>query len=143
MATTPETSSKAEAAYRNIGEVAELLDLPQHVLRFWETKFTVVKPLKRAGGRRFYGPQDIELLTELKNLLYQQGYTIKGVQRLLRGARGVSSALDLARKHRDVAPAPEQPASEGAVDADGEVAFLKEMLGALRGLQADLARLGK
>ena len=77
-------SSKSADAYRTISEVAEELGLPQHVLRFWETRFPQVKPLKRAGGRRFYRPEDVELLRAVKALLYDDGYTIKGVQRMLR-----------------------------------------------------------
>ncbi len=71
-------------AFRTISEVAEDLDLPQHVLRFWETRFSQIKPLKRGGGRRYYRPQDIELIAGIRHLLYDQGYTIKGVQKLLR-----------------------------------------------------------
>jgi len=75
---------KSADAYRTISEVAEDLKLPQHVLRFWETRFPQVKPLKRAGGRRFYRREDVELLRAVKALLYGDGYTIKGVQRMLR-----------------------------------------------------------
>jgi len=75
---------KAPEAFRTISEVAELLDLPQHVLRFWETRFVQLKPLKRGGGRRFYRPADIEFLKALQYLLYEKNYTIKGVQRLLK-----------------------------------------------------------
>lgn len=71
-------------AFRTISEVADELNLPQHVLRFWETRFTQIKPLKRGGGRRYYRPEDIALLKRVGDLLYNQGYTIKGVQRLLR-----------------------------------------------------------
>ena len=77
-------SSKSVDAYRTISEVAEDLGLPQHVLRFWETRFPQIKPLKRAGGRRFYRPEDVELLRAVKTLLYNDGYTIKGVLRMLR-----------------------------------------------------------
>ncbi len=75
---------KSPDAFRTISEVAEDLDLPQHVLRFWETRFTQIKPMKRGGGRRYYRPLDVELLKGIRHLLYDQGYTIKGVQRLLR-----------------------------------------------------------
>ena len=75
---------KAAGAFRTISEVSDELDVPQHVLRFWETRFSQVRPLKRAGGRRYYRPEDIELLRRIRGLLYQQGYTIKGVQKLLR-----------------------------------------------------------
>ena len=79
---------KAPNAFRTISEVADELHIPQHVLRFWETKFTQVKPLKRGGGRRYYRPDDIALLRRISDLLYIQGYTIKGVQRLLREGGG-------------------------------------------------------
>ncbi len=75
---------KAPSAFRTISEVADDLHIPQHVLRFWETKFAQLKPLKRGGGRRYYRPEDIGLLRRISDLLYTQGYTIKGVQRLLR-----------------------------------------------------------
>jgi len=75
---------KAPTAFRTISEVAEDLHIPQHVLRFWETKFPQLKPLKRGGGRRYYRPEDIGLLRRISDLLYTQGYTIKGVERLLR-----------------------------------------------------------
>ena len=76
--------AKSAAAFRTISEVSQDLEVPQHVLRFWETKFTQVRPLKRGGGRRYYRPDDIELLRRIRNLLYSDGYTIKGVQKLLR-----------------------------------------------------------
>ena len=79
---------KAAGAFRTISEVADELHIPQHVLRFWETKFPQVKPLKRGGGRRYYRPDDIALLRRVSDLLYTQGYTIKGVQRLLREGGG-------------------------------------------------------
>ncbi|PHS79114.1 MAG: MerR family transcriptional regulator [Rhodospirillaceae bacterium] len=83
-------SNKSDQAFRTISEVAEFLDLPQHVLRFWETKFRQVSPLKRGGGRRYYRPQDVELLSRIKSLLHTEGYTIKGVQRML-GQGGVKN----------------------------------------------------
>jgi len=75
---------KSPDAFRTISEVAEELDLPQHVLRFWETRFTQIKPMKRGGGRRYYRPQDVDLIKGIRHMLYDQGYTIKGVQKLLR-----------------------------------------------------------
>jgi len=75
---------KSPDAFRTISEVAEQLDLPQHVLRFWETRFVQIKPLKRGGGRRYYRPQDVDLIKGIRHMLYDQGYTIKGVQKLLR-----------------------------------------------------------
>ena len=79
---------KSAAAFRTISEVSTDLDVPQHVLRFWESKFTPVRPLKRGGGRRYYRPEDVDLLRRIRNLLYTDGYTIKGVQRLLREGHG-------------------------------------------------------
>jgi DNA-binding transcriptional MerR regulator len=77
-------SGKSADAFRTISEVADDLEVPQHVLRFWETKFSQVRPLKRGGGRRYYRPADVALLRRIRDLLYAEGYTIKGVQRLLR-----------------------------------------------------------
>ncbi len=78
-------AKKAQDAFRTISEVADKLDVQQHVLRFWETKFSQVKPLKRGGGRRYYRPEDVALLERIHHLLYTEGYTIKGVQKLLKG----------------------------------------------------------
>ena len=75
---------KSATAFRTISEVAIELDLPQHVLRFWETKFTQIRPMKRGGGRRYYRPEDIKLLRRIRDFLYSDGYTIKGVQKLLK-----------------------------------------------------------
>jgi len=75
---------KAPDAFRTISEVADDLDLPQHVLRFWETRFAQIKPMKRGGGRRYYRPEDVALLRLIRELLYDEGYTIKGVQKLMR-----------------------------------------------------------
>ena len=81
---------KSATALRTISEASEALDVPQHVLRFWETKFTQIKPLKRNGGRRFYRPQDLEILAQIKHLLENQGYTIKGAKKAIEDfARGV------------------------------------------------------
>lgn len=81
---TSRRQGKSAAAFRTISEVASDLDIPAHVLRFWESKFAQVKPLKRGGGRRYYRPEDIDLLRGIRELLYTDGYTIKGVQRLLK-----------------------------------------------------------
>jgi DNA-binding transcriptional MerR regulator len=75
---------KSSSAFRTISEVAQDLDVPQHVLRFWETRFTQIRPLKRGGGRRYYRPEDVALLRLIRELLYDEGYTIKGVQKLMR-----------------------------------------------------------
>lgn len=79
---------KSDQAFRTISEVAGELDVAQHVLRFWETKFPQIKPLKRGGGRRYYRPEDLDLLRRIRALLYEEGYTIKGVQKLLRQKGG-------------------------------------------------------
>ena len=88
---------KAPDAFRTISEVADAIDVPQHVLRFWESRFPTIKPLKRGGGRRYYRPEDIQLLRRIRDLLYKDGYTIRGVQKLLREpsrADAVSNDLD-------------------------------------------------
>ncbi|MBB4266995.1 MerR family transcriptional regulator [Roseospira visakhapatnamensis] len=92
---TSRRGGKSDAAFRTISEVATELDVPQHVLRFWETKFSHIRPMKRGGGRRYYRPEDVVLLTTIRDLLYREGYTIKGVQKLLRdnGAKAVVNAL--------------------------------------------------
>ena len=99
---------KAPNAFRTISEVADDLHIPQHVLRFWETKFAQVRPLKRGGGRRYYRPDDIALLRRISDLLYIQGYTIKGVQRLLREGGG--------RLSDDIPP----PSAEERAEAEAE-----------------------
>ncbi|BAE51160.1 MerR family transcriptional regulator [Paramagnetospirillum magneticum] len=98
---TGRRNGKSEAAFRTISEVADELDVPQHVLRFWEGKFPQVKPLKRGGGRRYYRPDDVALLRRIRDLLYAEGYTIKGVQKLLKEGGGSKDV---------VAPAPPRAA---------------------------------
>ena len=129
---------KAPTAFRTISEVADELHIPQHVLRFWETKFPQVRPLKRGGGRRYYRPDDIALLRRISDLLYIQGYTIRGVQRLLREGGG--------RLSDDIPPAPASERAEAeaerARDPEAEPApdpavalreALRRTLGALEG----------
>jgi len=90
-------ANKRAAVFRTIGEVAEDLDLPAHVLRFWESKFPQLKPLKRGGGRRYYRPEDIALLAHIRQCLYQEGYTIRGVQKLLSdGVLGAAGTAEIA-----------------------------------------------
>ncbi len=131
------SAAKSASAFRTISEVAEQLDVPQHVLRFWETKFSTVRPLKRGGGRRYYRPEDIDLIRQIRNLLYADGYTIKGVQRLMRegqlkmvaaqvSAKGAKSAAP-ARNVRNARPA------DGREDGDlqaliTELSELRDML---------------
>jgi DNA-binding transcriptional MerR regulator len=86
---------KAPDAFRTISEVADDLDIPQHVLRFWETRFAQIKPMKRSGGRRYYRPDDVDLLRGIRRLLYGEGYTIRGVQRILK-EHGIKSVQGLA-----------------------------------------------
>ena len=111
-----QSAAKAPDAFRTISEVAEDLDLPQHVLRFWETRFTQIKPLKRGGGRRYYRPQDVELLRGIRHLLYGEGYTIRGVQRLLReqGLRFVIAASHGAIETSIVADDDQEPGGAAA-----------------------------
>jgi DNA-binding transcriptional MerR regulator len=87
---------KAPDAFRTISEVADDLDIPQHVLRFWETRFAQIKPMKRSGGRRYYRPDDVDLLRGIRRLLYGEGYTIRGVQRILKehGVKSVQGLVD-------------------------------------------------
>jgi DNA-binding transcriptional MerR regulator len=94
-APAPDGPAKGPEAFRTISEVAEELQLPQHVLRFWESRFPQIKPIKRGGGRRYYRPGDVDLLRGVKQLLYGEGYTIRGVQRILReqGGRRNASAV--------------------------------------------------
>lgn len=97
---------KSAAAFRTISEVATELSVPSHVLRFWETKFTQIRPMKRGGGRRYYRPEDIVLLQQIRSLLYDDGYTIKGVQKLLRDGNQKKireQAAPVAKKSRPVA----------------------------------------
>ncbi len=99
-------AKKSADAFRTISEVSEALDTPAHVLRFWESKFSQIKPVKRAGGRRYYRPDDIDLLSGIKMLLHEQGMTIKGAQKLLRekGIKHVAALAPLSRGEEDPAP---------------------------------------
>lgn len=101
--------NKSPDAFRTISEVADDLELPQHVLRFWETKFNQIKPMKRGGGRRYYRPDDIDLLRGIKSLLYDEGYTIRGVQRLLK-EQGNKFAMEQGRIEDGGSEASFQPA---------------------------------
>ncbi|MGH6856360.1 MAG: MerR family transcriptional regulator [Methylocella sp.] len=116
---------KSADAFRTISEVAGELDLPQHVLRFWETRFPQIKPLKRAGGRRYYRPRDIEVLRAIKHLLYGQGYTIKGVHRVLKeqGVGAFAAVKDAANEGRSELSFPvalELPLLQGSPPRQGE-----------------------
>jgi DNA-binding transcriptional MerR regulator len=148
---------KSAGAFRTISEVATDLDVPQHVLRFWETKFSQIRPLKRGGGRRYYRPEDVELLRAIRALLYGDGYTIKGVQKLLRDG-GLKPGRPSAEPHaapgqapRAVEPAgkPQSAAPSIATTAkvlrssgldDDTKAALKALLEELSGLRALLRK---
>ena len=125
---------KSATAFRTISEVAKQLDVPPHVLRFWESKFTQVKPLKRGGGRRYYRPEDIDLLRGIRELLYTEGYTIKGVQKLLRegGIKNLVAGGATARPHDPVAA---KPADNAPSDHGGDQSELLEVLAELESLR--------
>jgi DNA-binding transcriptional MerR regulator len=116
---------KSPDAFRTISEVADDLDLPQHVLRFWETRFTQIKPMKRGGGRRYYRPEDVDLLKGIRHLLYDHGYTIKGVQKLLKlnGNRFVAAIAsgDLATVEALAAASHEEPAPPKAGSDEDQI----------------------
>ena len=126
---------KSAAAFRTISEVAGELDVPPHVLRFWETKFSQVKPLKRGGGRRYYRPEDVALLRRIRELLYGEGYTIKGVQRLLRD--GLVKPAGVTESAPDGPP----PTAGGAnlSEAPTTAAALRTILQDLRRMRGELA----
>jgi DNA-binding transcriptional MerR regulator len=110
--------NKAPEAFRTISEVADGLDVPQHVLRFWETRFTQIRPMKRGGGRRYYRPNDVDLLNGIRQLLYGEGYTIRGVQRILRD-HGVAHVTAIGRG--EIRAEPEaQAAREAEPEAKAE-----------------------
>lgn len=136
-------NGKSAAAFRTISEVADDLEVPPHVLRFWETKFNQVRPLKRGGGRRYYRPEDVALLQRIRELLYREGYTIKGVQKLLRdGAVRMPTAGETARAAQAATPVKGgTAASMPAVEATGDVrSELRLMLEELKDLQRQLSR---
>lgn len=121
--------SKSAEAFRTISEVAEELDVPKHVLRFWEQKFPQIKPMKRGGGRRYYRPEDLELLRGIRHLLHREGYTIRGVQKILRtqGVDGVKrSGLDGAAAQKPLAKeeAPQAPAKRARAKSRAEPAII-------------------
>ena len=113
---------KSPDAFRTISEAAEELDLPQHVLRFWETRFATIKPLKRGGGRRYYRPEDVLLLKGIRHLLYDQGFTIKGVQRILKdqGSRYVVGIGEGKPVDAVTAPAEQAPPRAALAAPDAE-----------------------
>ena len=118
---------KSAEAFRTISEAARELELPQHVLRFWETKFPHIRPLKRGGGRRYYRPEDLLLLRRIRDLLYDEGYTIKGAQKLLRRNDGKKSANDDDDSQREGIVLDKRQQSELA-DVLGELEELRDLL---------------
>lgn len=133
-------AKKATGAFRTISEVADELGVQQHVLRFWETKFSQIRPLKRGGGRRYYRPEDVELLKRIYELLYTEGYTIKGVQKLMR-QQGKNSVLAAGRgsaPEGEAASAPgsvQPPAPGKEALSPRQRAILESMLGELKDLR--------
>lgn len=132
--------SKSQQAFRTISEVSSELDVPAHVLRFWETKFPQIKPMKRGGGRRYYRPEDISLLKGVREMLHVDGYSIKGVQKALR-EQGVRAIAD--RPAGDATPIGADAAKPDATAAgpaitDAERKELKAVLDALVALRAEL-----
>lgn len=129
-------TDKAQDAYRTISEAAGELDLPAHVLRFWESRFSQIKPVKRAGGRRLYRPGDIQLLRGIRTLLYDQGYTIKGAQKFLR-EHGVAAVAALADGGAGVAiPAKPSQLANRYVPAANKATEGKELASAVTRLEA-------
>ncbi len=121
-------SGKSSEAYRTISEVSEEIAVPQHVLRFWETKFPAIKPLKRGGNRRYYRPEDVALVRAVNRLLYTEGYTIRGVQKLLkdRGVRAVVSGDTPAAAPQEIeAPSYSVPPIETPTFAPAQLAALR------------------
>lgn len=114
VAEFPAKAAKSPEAFRTISEVSVELDVPQHVLRFWESRFSQIKPTKRAGGRRYYRPEDVDLLRGIRSLLYSDGYTIKGVQKLLR-EKGSRFVADIGRESLRPAPVAQRPKKEGTL----------------------------
>lgn len=112
------SNEKSAAAFRTISEVGREIDVPQHVLRFWESKFSQIRPLKRGGGRRYYRPEDVALLRRIRELLYTDGYTIKGVQKLFRET-GLKAVLDGGESEKDRVGAGPAATASSVTGSDG------------------------
>ncbi|MDE0051847.1 MAG: MerR family transcriptional regulator [Rhodospirillales bacterium] len=119
---------KSPDAFRTIGEVSEALAVPQHVLRFWETKFPQIRPLKRGGGRRYYRPEDVALLRHIRHLLHAEGYTVRGVQKLLRERATRPAAVPEAPERIDVRGPLDAEARARASRVLDELCTLRDML---------------
>jgi DNA-binding transcriptional MerR regulator len=134
-----EKSRKAPSAFRTISEVADDLNVQQHVLRFWETKFSQVRPLKRGGGRRYYRPEDVDILKTIHHLLYTQGYTIKGVQKLFR-EQGKNKVVEKTPPEARNQNVPSQaPAKAASGLTDRQRSALQSLAGELKELRAMIA----
>jgi DNA-binding transcriptional MerR regulator len=148
----PRRAEKSATAFRTISEVADDLEVPQHVLRFWETKFPQIRPMKRGGGRRYYRPEDVDLLRAIRDLLYEQGYTIKGVQKLMRegglkiGDEPVAVPADAVEDKAapETAPTARKTASEELplfrASDDKQLREIRAIAGELAGLRDRLRR---
>lgn len=136
--------TKGPQAFRTISEAADELGVPQHVLRFWETKFSFIRPMKRAGGRRFYRPQDLQVLRGVRTLLHDDGYTIKGVQRLHK-EQGVQRVLAAAHEEAGSPDVSEPPSSlaEALASAPLDAVSEQRLHEALQALEAAKARLSR
>lgn len=122
-------TEKSAQAFRTISEVSEELDVPQHVLRFWETRFPQVKPLKRGGNRRYYRPEDIDLLRAISHLHYVDGYTLKGVQKLLRDNGPKTLVADFLARDGAAQSAIDAPPSNSALqDAIEELKAIRTLI---------------
>jgi len=123
-------TGKSPDAYRTIGEASDAIGVPQHVLRFWETRFSQVRPIKRAGNRRYYRPGDIALLKRIRQLLHEEGYSIRGVQKLLRaeGAKAVIAGFVPARSETSVATGEQSADDPELRDILGELVRIRNML---------------
>ena len=131
-----DSSGKSPEAYRTIGEVSEMLGVAQHVLRFWESRFSQIKPVKRAGNRRYYRPDDIALIRRIRELLHDEGYSIRGVQKLLRSSGVKAVVAGEGSGAPAVSPPPAQaaaaPASPGGDASGPDRAAMRELLGELK-----------
>ena len=146
--TNERNGGKSRNAFRTISEVAAALDVPQHVLRFWETKFSQVKPMKRGGNRRYYRPEDMQLLSAIRHFLYTDGYTIKGVQKLLR-EKSAKGLIESWHEEEDDSPAASSAPAEStggngslggtpAKQAASEAKLLKAVLDELKLLRRSI-----
>jgi DNA-binding transcriptional MerR regulator len=142
------TTDKAPDAFRTISEAADDLDLPQHVLRFWETRFSQIKPLKRGGGRRYYRPDDIDFLRGLKHLLHAERYTIKGVQKIIKeqgiktvqiAGRQAAAAPVIAGEVTTAASVPAQPPAAAVASPRPNVAAAPSIRSKLEAALAELS----